>query len=220
MGRWGWRLFEGDRDMDLLSDMLHYTGQADKKWFWNLEDTILGPETATTPAARAHMLRHEVLPYIRQKLDTDGLGEQMLAACRAKEGDKELFDPPKYTTIIMGALIMRAGGRISSASLEHLRALVPQVTCNARYVLPLLTRRFARRVARSSWLLWIITRLGCHEASNCFHCGQIQSDMGHALRRCGKCKEAWYCDKECQRGHWRDHKHGCVRMDERRMLNF
>ncbi|RAH42834.1 zinc finger MYND domain-containing protein [Aspergillus brunneoviolaceus CBS 621.78] len=168
------------------------------------------------------MLRHEVLPYIRQKLDTDGLGEQMLAACRAKEGDKELFDPPKYTTILMGALIMRAGGQISPASLEHLRALVSQVTCNVRYVLPLADEAF-RSPGRAQFLAALYHYQAgvprSFEVTSCFHCGQIESDVGHALRRCGRCKEAWYCDKDCQRGHWRDHKHSCVPVDERRMLN-
>ncbi|PYI21651.1 hypothetical protein BO99DRAFT_420557 [Aspergillus violaceofuscus CBS 115571] len=167
------------------------------------------------------------LPDRSRKLDSDGLGERMLAACRAKEGDEEIFNPPEYTTIIMGALIMRAGGQISPESLEHLRALVPQVNCNARFVLPLNDEGF-----RSPGRAQFLAALDHYQAGlarsfrsprrlwrSCFHCGQIESDVGHVLRKCSKCKQAWYCDKDCQRGHWRDHKHSCVHIGERRMIN-
>ncbi|RAH84656.1 hypothetical protein BO86DRAFT_396906 [Aspergillus japonicus CBS 114.51] len=136
MGRWGWRLFEADRDLDILGDMLGHTGQSEEAWTWTLEDTILGPDYDTPTEVRSK-LDNEVLPYVRQRFDTDDLGEQMLVACRAKEGEDMPFNPTKYTTILMGALIMRAGGQISSESMQHLRALVPQVNCNARFVLPL-----------------------------------------------------------------------------------
>lgn len=76
------------------------------------------------------------VPYIRQKLDTDNLGERMFAASRAKEGDPDdLFQDSKYQTIILGALMMRAGARISAADLQHLRDLVPQINCTSRRTL-------------------------------------------------------------------------------------
>ena len=39
----------------------------------------------------------------------------------------------------------------------------------------------------------------------CFHCGK----HGHDLRRCSQCAQAYYCDNDCQRKHWRKHRSVC-----------
>ena len=39
----------------------------------------------------------------------------------------------------------------------------------------------------------------------CFHCGK----HGHNLPRCRQCAQAYYCDSDCQRKHWRKHKPVC-----------
>ena len=39
----------------------------------------------------------------------------------------------------------------------------------------------------------------------CFHCGK----HGHNLRRCSQCAQAYYCDADCQRKHWRKHRPVC-----------
>ena len=33
-----------------------------------------------------------------------------------------------------------------------------------------------------------------------------------ALKKCRNCKCVWYCDKECQNKHWKEHKKGCKRI--------
>lgn len=38
-------------------------------------------------------------------------------------------------------------------------------------------------------------------------CGRFGAD----LSRCERCKEAWYCRKECQVAHWKTHKKACKR---------
>ncbi|KAG5177279.1 hypothetical protein JKP88DRAFT_332877 [Tribonema minus] len=30
------------------------------------------------------------------------------------------------------------------------------------------------------------------------------------LQRCGRCKQALYCDRTCQKAHWADHKKACL----------
>lgn len=35
------------------------------------------------------------------------------------------------------------------------------------------------------------------------------------LSRCSLCKNAWYCDKEHQNAHWREHKPFCLARSER-----
>ena len=39
----------------------------------------------------------------------------------------------------------------------------------------------------------------------CFQCGK----HGHDLKKCGQCSQAYYCDADCQRKHWRKHKPVC-----------
>ena len=39
----------------------------------------------------------------------------------------------------------------------------------------------------------------------CFHCGKYS----HNLPRCRQCAQAYYCDSDCQRKHWRKHKPVC-----------
>ena len=33
-----------------------------------------------------------------------------------------------------------------------------------------------------------------------------------ALKKCRNCKCVWYCDKDCQNKHWKEHKKGCKRI--------
>ena len=44
--------------------------------------------------------------------------------------------------------------------------------------------------------------------SDCYNC-QREGE----LKRCSKCKQAFYCSVECQSQHWSRHKSNCVRSD-------
>ena len=39
----------------------------------------------------------------------------------------------------------------------------------------------------------------------CFHCGK----HGHNLPKCRQCSQAFYCNADCQRKHWKKHKPVC-----------
>ena len=39
----------------------------------------------------------------------------------------------------------------------------------------------------------------------CFHCGK----HGHNLPKCRQCEQAFYCNADCQRKHWKKHKRVC-----------
>ena len=39
----------------------------------------------------------------------------------------------------------------------------------------------------------------------CFQCGK----HGHNLSKCGQCSQAYYCNADCQRKHWKKHKPVC-----------
>ena len=39
----------------------------------------------------------------------------------------------------------------------------------------------------------------------CFLCGE----EGTKLKKCSQCEIAYYCNKTCQQGHWKDHKLAC-----------
>lgn len=45
-------------------------------------------------------------------------------------------------TVILGALMMRAGANIKPEDIQHLRDLVPQINCNSAATLPLFDKGF------------------------------------------------------------------------------
>ena len=47
----------------------------------------------------------------------------------------------------------------------------------------------------------------------CGACGTIEEFVG-TLMRCSSCLSAVYCNKECQKQHWKVHKKACQRMKE------
>ncbi|KAK5738894.1 hypothetical protein LTR17_005620 [Elasticomyces elasticus] len=48
-----------------------------------------------------------------------------------------------------------------------------------------------------------------HPNNCCGQCGQDEKAEGPKLLVCGRCKAMRYCDKECQRTHWKAHKGFC-----------
>ena len=46
------------------------------------------------------------------------------------------------------------------------------------------------------------------QISECSHCGTKESDE-HRLKKCRPCRQTQYCNIECQRSHWKDHKKQC-----------
>ena len=48
-------------------------------------------------------------------------------------------------------------------------------------------------------------RLPVQNGKGCSYCGRKSDE----LKKCIRCGEAWYCDRQCQAGHWKDHKKIC-----------
>jgi len=48
------------------------------------------------------------------------------------------------------------------------------------------------------------------EDPKCASCGDP------ATQRCSKCKEEWYCSRECQLKRWKDHKKICAMVSDLR----
>ncbi|OGM49562.1 hypothetical protein ABOM_001733 [Aspergillus bombycis] len=229
MGRWGWRLFEGDQDMDAACSLAEPLGFQMDDWEHTMSSMVHQTDMLAGAAARAFYRTEEykqelesaIVPYVRAKLDTDNLGDRLFAAARAQENNPTL-PSTKYRTIILGALMMRAGARIKPADLQHLRDLIPQIQCNAQFVLPLVDEGF-RSPGRAQFLAALDHyQVGVprnYQEPSCFQCGQVRDDIGHALVQCARCHVAYYCDKECQRHHWQEHKPSCVSPEQRRTAN-
>ena len=49
------------------------------------------------------------------------------------------------------------------------------------------------------------SRLPVQNGKGCSYCGRKSDE----LKKCIRCGEAWYCDRQCQAGHWKDHKKIC-----------
>lgn len=44
---------------------------------------------------------------------------------------------------------------------------------------------------------------------HCVKCNKTSSSIGGTLKQCARCKEAKYCNAECQKAHWLVHKSNC-----------
>ena len=52
-----------------------------------------------------------------------------------------------------------------------------------------------------------------HRGWQCAYCGKDEETMGKRLLKCA-CKTAYYCCKDHQKQHWKDHKAKCKRIRE------
>jgi hypothetical protein len=138
------------------------------------------------------------LASVRAKLDA-GLGDKIFQKFRALEVGGE--DPPRarYTVIIVGALMMRAGAKISQDDLKHLRELVPTIASREGFALAFCDEGFRGPGKRQ-----FLAALDNHQAGtprdflcqrSCFACGKTAKEIGSPILKCGGCEHAWFCDK-------------------------
>jgi len=52
------------------------------------------------------------------------------------------------------------------------------------------------------------------EVDRCWGCTNKVTSGGLLLLKCGACKKAVYCGRDCQKKHWRIHKNDCQNVDE------
>ena len=151
-------LFESDQDLDTACGLAERLGFEMDNWEHTMSSMVHQTDMLAGAAAREFYkteeykqeLENEIVPYIRAKLDTDNLGDRLFAAARTQENNQTI-PCTKYRTIILGALMMRAGARIRADDLQHLRDLVPQIQCNSQFVLPLFDEGF-RSPGRAQFL--------------------------------------------------------------------
>ncbi|KAJ5622113.1 hypothetical protein N7528_005345 [Penicillium herquei] len=217
MGRWGWRLFEGDQDLDIACDLNDKLGITDDDWEWTPTNTVNHSDMLAPDDARAiyqskefaDELKNTIIPYVREKFDENNRGYDLFAKCRSLDED---FFHGKYRVIIFGAMMMRVGAKMKEEDLQYLRDLTPTIHSSPDYPTPFNDEGF-RDPGRAQFLAALdhyqpgVPR--SFAEPSCFTCGKIQSDIGRALQRCGRCKEAHYCGTGCQRKHWKNHKPWC-----------
>ncbi|XP_051174449.1 zinc finger MYND domain-containing protein 10 [Leptopilina boulardi] len=58
-----------------------------------------------------------------------------------------------------------------------------------------------------------MNKLDIVDGKKCFLCKNT------AKKRCSKCKEAWYCDRECQVKDWNNHKDFCTKIEQFKETN-
>ena len=51
--------------------------------------------------------------------------------------------------------------------------------------------------------------VACINMRYCEHCKVLEVDKGRKLLKCVKCRNAYYCDEDCQRSDWARHKSVC-----------
>ncbi|KAG6364129.1 hypothetical protein INS49_005727 [Diaporthe citri] len=189
MGRWGMCLFQGDQDLDIRGETecaMGLTSDGDVEY--DADEELQSTE-------------------FRDKLNA-GLCDKLFKDFRSKE-NTVWFPDRKMYTVILAAMVMQSGAKISDDNMQHLREIVPQIHSSPGYAWPLNDEGF-RDPGRAQFLASLehytpgTPRTFCE--LSCYHCGKIEADLGKNLSRCARCKFASYCGQDCQKAHWKAHK--------------
>ncbi|KAL1843967.1 hypothetical protein VTJ49DRAFT_6371 [Mycothermus thermophilus] len=156
-----------------------------------------------------------VLADVRHKLDA-GLGNELMKKRRdlidaAKDGlHKHEYS---YELIIMGALFMSLGAKISDEDMQYMRQATSGITCSEGItLLDIGWRGPGQRQFLAALDHYTPGTPRNFSERSCHACGKTKVDIGRALLRCSRCSShapGWLCDKECQRSAWSDHKKVC-----------
>ncbi|KAI6258853.1 hypothetical protein MCOR27_006953 [Pyricularia oryzae] len=200
MGRWGHRLFEGDLDLDLVGDIEREMKKAGLPKV-ELEAMLYKPTS-------------DEYRKTRDALVADGVGDAIVTHLRSR-ADREtgyLKSDLEYKSILTVALLLGAGSKIDQQHLEYVKALTGEVQSREGFAHAIWDHGFrgpGKRqflAALNAYQPGVCRDLG---APSCFTCGKTKQDTDKVPSTCGKCKGAWYCNKDCQRSHWKYHKKSC-----------
>ncbi|GKT63207.1 MYND finger domain-containing protein [Colletotrichum tofieldiae] len=224
MGRWGYRLFEADTDIDIVCELENALVRSEGAESFRLSHMVHQTDMLAPPGARDYFQTEEYrlelddfIVSVRNQLDSD-LGEKLFDKYCA--GAKEFQD--QYRLILVGALMMRAGAKIKEEHFQHLRDLVPKIDCRPGFALPTNDLR-VRSPGKARFLAALDNyQPGTprdYEEPSWFYCGKVRADLGKTPKKCGRCERAWYCGIDCQKAHWKFHKPLCKPMSEVTFLN-
>ncbi|KXH52926.1 hypothetical protein CNYM01_08165 [Colletotrichum nymphaeae SA-01] len=142
MGRWGFRmmscpslcdsllisgtsgLFEGDEDLDIVAAIRETFGDGPEQL--NLYLMINQSDMLAPVETREFYKTEEHAQVLR-------VGDELFKKYRALEHEHQ----GQYRTIVVGALMMRAGAKIKADDFQHLRDLVPKIPCQYRFAMPI-----------------------------------------------------------------------------------
>lgn len=182
-------LFQGDLDLDLAGDLnLSFGEDGDEIDFYGM----VGP-------AESRDSQEQLIASVRQKVDTDGLGDRFIDMYRKKEQQKEPFGD--YYAILAGAMMLRCGARIKDDDRQYLRDLVPRISCVEGYASPIADIGFRGPGKRQFLAALDHYQPGVPRSfyePSCFACGKIASDINKGLDKCARCRGACYCNKVCR----------------------
>lgn len=227
MGRWGYRLFEGDIDIDIALEFNTALGKGKKEIklsrMVHQTDMLAPPEALAYYKTDAYKKElDELVKKNREKLDT-GIGDKLMEMYRSKE--KRPYNEPdesELKVILLGALLMRAGAKIKDGDIQHLRKIANGFPGKEGFQWPL-SDDDLRGPGKAQLLAALDNyKPGTprnYQEPSCFKCGKVEVDLGKAPSKCARCQRAWYCDKDCQKAHWKGHKSVCIPPAQRRSLN-
>ncbi|KAK2602621.1 hypothetical protein N8I77_009138 [Diaporthe amygdali] len=230
MGRWGHCLFGHDDAIGHAIKISKDVAQGDDRQFAHMMSRVIVgcPPGVFGFYVEEYSLAEKIGPgemeasmdqLIQHKLDS-GLGNELFEKYRAAEQHGFDFDDmSKYLVIVFAVVLMGYGAKIKESQIQHLRDLVPKLQCNEGVVPP-----FGDSGFRGPGKRQFLAALDHYQAGkrrsftqpSCHGCGKVNGDIkaeGKTLMKCGGCKNeraaAWFCDKDCQKGLWKHHKHNC-----------
>ncbi|KIW14718.1 hypothetical protein PV08_07502 [Exophiala spinifera] len=131
MGRWGHRMFEGDYDLDLKGDVVHAIENKLKAKSIAFEEGHL--EELMERMCRMNKQLSEPSQKLRDHVNT--ISDELFEDSR--QNRHPLLAGDEYPTVILGAVMMEAGLRISPENMTYLRQAVDKVSSANGYRLPI-----------------------------------------------------------------------------------